>query len=58
MGAVIITQTIATLISVYGVFISPMGWELAGFIWGYAIAGFLIFLKVQMYKIADRRRGF
>ncbi|HUV68290.1 MAG TPA: plasma-membrane proton-efflux P-type ATPase [Terracidiphilus sp.] len=49
------TQAIATLISVYGVFVAPLGWHYAIFVWGYAIAWFLIsdVFKLAAYKILD-----
>lgn len=55
--AAVITKILATLVAVYGLFISPISWELASFIWGYALAAFLItdFLKVKIYKILDHR---
>jgi H+-transporting ATPase len=55
--AAVITKILATLVAVYGLFISPISWELALFIWGYALAAFLItdFLKVKIYKILDHR---
>jgi H+-transporting ATPase len=54
-AAVIITQTIATIIVVYGFFVSAIGWGLAAFVWGYAIVSFFIadVLKVQIYKRMD-----
>ena len=53
--AVIITQTIATFIVVYGFLMPAMGWNLALFVWGYAIVAFVItdFLKVWLYKLLD-----
>ncbi|MGB9666359.1 MAG: plasma-membrane proton-efflux P-type ATPase [Candidatus Cryosericum sp.] len=54
--AVIITQTIATLIAVYGVlFPQPLGWKFAGFVWAYALVMFVVtdFLKVWFYKLID-----
>jgi H+-transporting ATPase len=46
------TKILATIFAVYGWFISPIGWELAGFVWGYAIVAFIItdYLKVLFYK--------
>jgi H+-transporting ATPase len=35
--AVLGTQIIATLIAVYGLFMTPLGWGWAMFVWGYAI---------------------
>ena len=34
--AVLGTQMVATLIAVYGVFMTPLGWKWAGFVWAYA----------------------
>lgn len=53
--AAVITKILATLVAVYGWFITPISWTLAFYIWGYAIAAFLItdFLKVQIYKVLD-----
>jgi H+-transporting ATPase len=53
--AVILTQLTATLITVYGVLLPAMGWELAALVWGEAIGVFLIidFLKVHFYKLLD-----
>ncbi len=61
------TQAIATLMSVYGVFMSPLGWGYALFVWGYAFAWFLVsdLFKLGAYRILDpagadslARRGF
>ena len=53
--AVIGTQFIATLITVYGFLLPAMGWGLALFIWGEALLVFVItdFIKVQLYKLLD-----
>jgi H+-transporting ATPase len=53
--AVLGTQTIATLIAVYGVFMTPLGWKWAGFVWGYALIWFLINdrIKLLAYRIFD-----
>ncbi len=53
--AVIITQTIATFIVVYGFLLPAMGWNLALFVWVYALVAFLItdFLKVRLYNLID-----
>jgi hypothetical protein len=49
------TQTIATLIAVYGVFMAPLGWKWAGFVWAYALAWALINDRVKLlaYRIFD-----
>jgi H+-transporting ATPase len=52
MGAVLGTQIVATLIAVYGVFMMPLGWGWAGFVWGYALLWFLINdrIKILAYR--------
>lgn len=49
------TKILATLVAVYGWFITPISWKLALMVWGYAIIAFLItdFLKIQIYKVLD-----
>jgi H+-transporting ATPase len=53
--AVLGTQTLATLIAVYGVFMTPLGWTWAGFVWGYALLWFLVNDRVKLlaYRIFD-----
>lgn len=53
--AVLGTQIIATLIAVYGIFMTPLGWGWAGFVWGYALIWFLVNdrIKLLAYKIFD-----
>jgi H+-transporting ATPase len=53
--AVLGTQIIATLIAVYGFFMTPLGWGWALFVWGYALLWFLFNdrLKLLAYKIFD-----
>jgi H+-transporting ATPase len=53
--AVLGTQTIATLIAVYGLFMTPLGWRWAGFVWVYALAWFLVNDRVKLlaYRIFD-----
>lgn len=55
-SAVIITQLIATLITVYGILLPAMGWTLAIFIWVYCLIEFIIvdYLKIRFYKILER----
>ena len=54
--AVIGTQTLATLIAVYGIFMPPLGWHWALFVWGYALAWFVINdrIKLAAYKVFGR----
>jgi len=54
-GAVLGTQIVATLIAVYGLFMTPLGWGWALFVWGYALAWFLVNDRVKLlaYRIFD-----
>jgi H+-transporting ATPase len=53
--AVLGTQTIATLIAVYGLFMAPLGWKWAGLVWAYALVWALINDRVKLlaYRIFD-----
>ena len=53
--AVFGTQLAATLIAVYGVFMMPLGWGWALFVWGYALAWFLVSDRVKLlaYRVFD-----
>jgi H+-transporting ATPase len=53
--AVFGTQIIATLIAVYGVFMSPIGWGWALAVWGYSSGWFLLNdrAKLLAYRIFD-----
>jgi H+-transporting ATPase len=53
--AVLGTQIVATLIAVYGLFMTPLGWGWAGFVWGYALLWFLVNDRVKLlaYRIFD-----
>jgi H+-transporting ATPase len=57
--AVVGTQTLATLIAVYGIFMAPIGWRWALFVWVYALAWFLVNDRVKLgaYKIFDPQEG-
>lgn len=53
--AVLGTQIVATLIAVYGLFMTPLGWGWALFVWGYALVWFLVNdrIKLLAYWILD-----
>ena len=53
--AVLGTQIVATLIAVYGVFMTPLGWGWALFVWGYALLWFLVNDRVKLlaYRVFD-----
>ena len=57
--AVLGTQALATLIAVYGLFMTPLGWGWAVFVWGYAIAWFLVTdpVKLLAYRILDHAKA-
>jgi H+-transporting ATPase len=54
--AVLGTQAVATLIAVYGLFMTPLGWGWAGFVWGYALVWALVNDRVKLaaYWVLDR----
>jgi H+-transporting ATPase len=54
-AAVLGTQIVATLIAVYGVFMTPLGWGWALFVWGYALVWFLVNDRVKLfaYRVFD-----
>ena len=53
--AVLSTQMLATLIAVYGFFMTPLGWGWAVCVWGYAVAWFLVTdpVKLLAYRLLD-----
>ncbi len=53
--AVLGTQAVATLIAVYGLFMTPLGWGWAAFVWAYAIIWALVSdrIKLLAYRILD-----
>ncbi len=55
LAAVVGTQILATLIAVYGLFMTPLGWGWALFVWGYALAWFLVNDRVKLlaYRLFD-----
>jgi H+-transporting ATPase len=58
-GAVAGTQTIATLIAVFGVFMAPISWKWALLVWAYALVGFLVEdrIKLVAYRIFDPQQA-
>ena len=53
----VITKFLATLIAVYGWYVTPLGWNLALIVWVYCLTTFVIidFLKVLFYRVLDHR---
>ncbi len=56
MLAVLGTQILATLIAVFGVFMTPLPWRYAALVWGWAIAWFLLTDRVKLvaYRFLSR----
>jgi len=54
-SSAVITKIMATLFVVYGWWVAPIGWTLAGYVWGYALVTFVItdFLKVRFLRLLD-----
>jgi hypothetical protein len=52
------TKIVGTLLAVYGIFLVPIGWNYALWIWAYALAWFVFndFVKVGVYKLLRRDR--
>ncbi len=48
LAAVLTTQLVATVIAVFGIFMPPIGWRLALFVWGYALAWFLVNDRIKL----------
>jgi H+-transporting ATPase len=57
--AVLGTQLAATFIAVHGLLMAPLGWQLAGFVWGYCLVLFLIQDRVKLlgYKIFSEQHS-
>lgn len=51
--SVILTDVLATIIAIFGFFLTPIGWELALLVWVYSLIAFLIEdqLKIYLNKI-------
>ena len=56
-SAVVLTKIAATVITVYGILLPAIGWNLAALVWVYALAWFVVqdFAKVRFYRFLDRR---
>jgi H+-transporting ATPase len=58
LGAVAGAQLLATLITVYGLFMVPIGWGWALLVWGYALVWFLVNDRIKLiaYRIFDQHQ--
>jgi H+-transporting ATPase len=57
LAAVLGTQTVATLLAVFGIFMAPIGWGWALVVWGYALFWFLVNdeVKLAAYRLVEPR---
>jgi len=57
LGATFGTEILGTLIAVYGIFVTPIGWEYALWMWGYALIWFLVndVVKMLAYRMLRSR---
>lgn len=53
----VLTKIFGTLIAVYGILLTPIGWGYAIFVWIYALISFVLtdFFKVQLYKYLNKK---
>ena len=53
--SVILTDIFATLLVVFGIFLTPIGWGLAALVWGYSLIAFVIEdqMKIYFFKILE-----
>jgi H+-transporting ATPase len=56
--SVILTDLFATLLVVFGWFLTPIGWQLALFVWIYSLAAFVLedYLKIFYYKYMENHK--
>jgi len=56
--AVVLTQLVATLLAVYGVFMVPIGWGWGLLVWGYSLVWFLVEDRVKLLalRLFDREQ--
>jgi len=59
LAAVVGTQAVATLIAVYGLLMTPLGWTYAGIVWGYCLAVFFLqdLVKLAAHRIFDKEHS-
>lgn len=52
------TRIVGTVIAVYGLFMEPVGWEYAMYLWAYATVWFVFndFLKVWVYRLMRHKQ--
>jgi H+-transporting ATPase len=59
LAAVVGTQAVATIIAVYGLLMTPLGWTYAGIVWGYCLAVFFLqdLVKLAAHRIFDKEHS-
>jgi len=59
LGATFTTELVGTLIAVYGLVISPIGWRYALYVWAYALTWFVFndVVKQRTQRVLARRRA-
>jgi H+-transporting ATPase len=57
LWAGVLTRALATAIAVFGWFVTPISWQLALLVWGFALLELCITdpLKVLVYRVLDHR---
>ncbi len=55
--AVLGAEAVATILAGFGIMMTPLGWWLVAFVWGYALLWFLITDRIKLlgYLILDRK---
>lgn len=58
-NATFLTRIVGTLIAVYGIFITPIGWKYALWMWAYALIWFVFndMVKIAAYKFLRSHQG-
>ena len=59
LGAVILTQMAAIIITVYGLLMPAIGWKWAALVWGYCLVWFLIEDRIKLigHRIFDKEHS-
>jgi H+-transporting ATPase len=55
----VVTKAMATLAAVFGLYMVPISWTWAAFVWGYSLVWFVLsdFVKQLTYRMLDTARG-
>jgi H+-transporting ATPase len=56
--SVILTDIFATLLVVFGIFLTPIGWGLAALGWGYSLVAFIIEDQMKIYSFKILEHGY